>query len=85
MATGRAVFSVARNGLLGRRFEVTTTPYAPPAAVRAQQPQPGSSPLVGVAAVLLGVLVAVLGFLALLMWADSHDALARARAVPLAA
>jgi len=53
---------------------VTTTPYAPPAAVRTQQPQPGSSPLVGVAAVLLGVLVAVLGFLALLMWADSHDA-----------
>ena len=53
---------------------MTTTPYAPPAAVRTQQPQPGSSPLVGVAAVLLGVLVAVLGFLALPMWADSHDA-----------
>ena len=46
-----------------------------PAATRYHQPvEPDSSAFFKVATMLLGILVAVVGFFALMMWADARDA-----------
>ena len=52
---------------------MSTTPYAPPYRTSTASPD-GSSPLFAVAAVLLGVLVVVLAFVAVFMWFDAHEA-----------
>src|SRR4051812_50087459 len=49
---------------------MSTAPYASPTTTHPRG-EP-SSPTAAVVAVLLGILVAVLGFFALLMWVDSH-------------
>src|SRR3954447_4774579 len=50
---------------------MSTAPYASPATLRPGEP---SHPTAAIVAILLGILVAVLGFFALLMWADAHKA-----------
>jgi len=53
---------------------MSTAPYAsPPTALRRPR-EPGSNALAAVVAMLLGLLVAVLGIFALLMWIDSRNA-----------
>src|SRR5215216_5512687 len=51
---------------------MSTAPYASPTTTHPRG-EP-SNPTAAVVAILLGILVAVLGFFALLMWADSHKA-----------
>jgi nitrite reductase (NO-forming) len=53
---------------------MSSAPYASPPTALRQQKEPGSGALVAVVAVLLGILVAVLGFFALLMWIDARNA-----------
>jgi len=54
---------------------MSTAPYASPPGTTLRRPtQPGSNPLAAVVAMLLGLLVAVLGIFALLMWIDSRNA-----------
>ena len=51
---------------------MSTAPYASRTTL---SPQTGpSSPVAAIVAVMLGILVAVLGFFALLMWVDAHNA-----------
>jgi hypothetical protein len=52
--------------------------YTPRAPVRYEKRE-GADPLLAVVSILLGVLVVVLGFLALMMWLDSHSARDAAR------
>ncbi len=53
---------------------MSSAPYAsPPTAIR-QSKEPGSGALAAIVAMLLGLLVAVLGFFALLMWIDARNA-----------
>jgi nitrite reductase (NO-forming) len=49
---------------------MSTAPYAPSAG----RPTGGSPAIAGIVAVFLGILVAVLGFLALFMWIDARNA-----------
>jgi len=51
---------------------MSTAPYASPTATQPRG-EP-SNPTAAVVAILLGILVAVLGFFALLMWVDAHKA-----------
>ena len=61
---------------------MSTTSHQPPMPVRrAQQADPG---MWGVAAVLLGLLVGILGFIALMMWSDATNARDDAHAVRMA-
>ena len=53
---------------------MSTAPYASSRATLRQPKEPGSSALPAVVAMLLGLLVAVLGIFALLMWIDSRNA-----------
>jgi nitrite reductase (NO-forming) len=52
---------------------MSTAPYASRTTTLSPQTGP-SSPVAAVVAILLGILVAVLGFFALLMWVDAHNA-----------
>src|SRR5207253_10004882 len=51
---------------------MSTAPYASPTTTQPRG-EP-SNPTAAVVAILLGILVAVLGFFALLMWVDAHKA-----------
>ncbi len=54
---------------------MSSAPYVRPTpARRVRRKDSESHPLLAVVSLLLGVLVALLGFFALLMWADAHDA-----------
>jgi nitrite reductase (NO-forming) len=53
---------------------MSTAPYASPPTTLLRPKEPGSNALAAVVAMLLGLLVAVLGIFALLMWIDSRNA-----------
>src|SRR6187397_15292 len=53
---------------------MSSAPYASHPATIRQPKEPGSGALAAVVAMLLGLLVAVLGFFALLMWIDARNA-----------
>jgi nitrite reductase (NO-forming) len=48
--------------------------YASPPTMARREPEPGSHAVAAIVAVMLGILVAILGFFALLMWVDAHKA-----------
>ena len=50
---------------------MSTTPYAPSSTFHSREP---SQPTAAIVAVFLGILVAILGFFALLMWVDALQA-----------
>ena len=50
------------------------TTYASPPTTARREPEPGSHAVAAIVAMMLGILVAVLGFFALLMWVDAHKA-----------
>jgi nitrite reductase (NO-forming) len=50
---------------------VSTTPYTPSSTFHPHEP---SHPTAAIVALFLGILVAILGFFALLMWVDAHNA-----------
>ena len=52
---------------------MSTAPYASRTTTISPRNEP-SSPVAAVVAIMLGILVAVLGFFALLMWVDAHNA-----------
>ena len=56
------------------RPAMSSAPYASPHATIRQRKEPGSGALAAVVAIMLGILVAVLGFFALLMWIDARNA-----------
>ena len=53
---------------------MSTAPYAQPHTTFREPQEPDSHPVAMVVAMLLGILVAVLGFFALFMWIDARDA-----------
>jgi nitrite reductase (NO-forming) len=48
--------------------------YASSSTTARREPEPGSHAVAAIVAVLLGILVGILGFFALLMWVDAHNA-----------
>src|SRR5215218_9308720 len=53
---------------------MSSAPYASPPTTIRRGKEPGPNPLPAIVAMMLGILVAVLGFLALLMWIDARNA-----------
>src|ERR1051326_4779974 len=67
---GRCVIASVRLDL--KETTMSTAPYA---STRIPQRQnPDAHAIAGIVAVMLGILVAILGFFAVLMWVDSHNA-----------
>jgi nitrite reductase (NO-forming) len=56
---------------LTKETTLSTTPYTPSSTFHSREP---SHPTAAIVAVFLGILVAILGFFALLMWVDAHNA-----------
>ena len=52
---------------------MSSAPYASPPTTMRHDKDPGSGALVAVVAIMLGILVAVLGIFALLMWLDARN------------
>src|SRR6266542_1282654 len=53
---------------------MSSAPYASPPTTAGRGKEPGSPALAAIVAMMLGILVAVLGFFALLMWIDARNA-----------